>query len=65
MILPIHTARLLSMPSAEHASYKIGCYSMRRIIAVAGMLHYCGGRGAAAGMLMQLTWRGIVTVGAK
>jgi hypothetical protein len=65
MVLPIHTTRLLSMSSAEYASHKVGCYSMRRIIAVAGMLHYCGGRGAAAGMLMQLTWRGIVTVGAK
>ena len=65
MVLPTHTTRLLSMPLAEHTSYKIGCYSMRRIIAMVGMLHYRGGRGAAARMLLQLTWRGIVTVGAK
>jgi hypothetical protein len=28
-------------------------------------LHSCSGRGAAASMLMQLTWRGIVSVGSK
>ena len=55
MVLPTHTTRLLSMPLAEYASYKIGCYSMRRIIAMVGMLHYRGGRGATARMLLQLT----------